>query len=89
MIDEMVGIIEKGKNEGTIVDCNPELLVHLISAMNKGIFIHVNKENKFNIANIEPETLFNAFIKIVCDHFINKSSEKPNNNIEKARKING
>jgi hypothetical protein len=39
--------------------------MHLMSAVNKGIFIHTNKENRFNIANIDSDDLYRTVIKMM------------------------
>ena len=65
MSEEVSNVIEKGQQEGIIMDCKPELIMHLMSAFNKGIFIHTNKENRFSIANIDPDDLYRMVINIV------------------------
>jgi TetR/AcrR family fatty acid metabolism transcriptional regulator len=67
MMDEVLRIVEKGQAEGVIGKYDPRLLVHLFSAVNKGILIHSNKEKKFEIADIEPESLQGLFIRILGD----------------------
>lgn len=65
MSEEVSNVIEKGQQEGIIMDCKPELIMHLMSAFNKGIFIHTNKENRFSIANINPDDLYRMVISIM------------------------
>jgi AcrR family transcriptional regulator len=50
--------VEKAIAAGLMIDVDPELLVHLLSAINKGIFVHANKQKKFEIADIHPLELF-------------------------------
>jgi len=54
-----------GQREGVIVDYNPELLIHLLSALNKGIFIHTNKESRFSIADIDPDSLYEIAVNLL------------------------
>ena len=56
--------VDKAIDEGSIFDEDSILLVHLMSAINKGIFIHTNKEKRFEIADIDPEKLFDVVISI-------------------------
>lgn len=59
MFDEMLKVLKKGQAEGDLIsDYDPRLVSHLLSAMNKGIFIHTNKESKFNIASVDPDDLY-------------------------------
>ena len=65
MIENMTELIKRGQKEGAIAPCDPELLVHLFSAMNKGIFIHANKEGKFNIASIPAQGLQELLLELI------------------------
>lgn len=59
LFDESRTVMEKAKSEGILSpELSTELVIHLMSAMNKGIFIHTSKENKFEIANVDPDKLF-------------------------------
>lgn len=58
-------MVKKARETGAIIDVNPTLLVHLLSAVNKGIFVHANKEKRFDVAEIEPHELFNLFLVII------------------------
>jgi hypothetical protein len=57
--------MERGQREGIIMNYDPELMIHLMSALNKGIFIHTNKENRFSIANIDPDVLHQMVINML------------------------
>lgn len=57
--------VEKACSTGVIIDVNPILLVHLLSAINKGIFIHANKEKRFDVAEIKPRELFDLLLMIL------------------------
>jgi len=65
MFEEASKVFERGQQERIILDYSPELLMHLMSAVNKGIFIHTNKENRFNIANIDSDDLYRTVIKMM------------------------
>ena len=52
-------------DQGVIRPFDPILLVHLLSAVNKGIFMHANKERQYEIADIEPDDLFDLFMAIL------------------------
>ena len=65
MFEDLIKIVERGQREGVIVKCNPELLIHLMSALNKGIFIHTNKESKFSIAEIDPARLYDIAVNLL------------------------
>lgn len=75
MIDVTVKRIQ-AKKEGLCIQYDPELLVHLMSAINKGIFVHTNKENRFNIADINSDQLYAACIKLFNKGLFSISSEK-------------
>ncbi|MFH1154477.1 MAG: TetR/AcrR family transcriptional regulator [Pseudomonadota bacterium] len=59
--------VEKSIASGAMIDVDPELLVHLLSAINKGIFIHANKEKKFEIADINPDEIF-KLLEIILEN---------------------
>jgi TetR/AcrR family fatty acid metabolism transcriptional regulator len=58
MFKNVVEVVKKAQKNGQVVDVDPTLLAHLMSAINKGIFIHASKERRFDIANISPNKLF-------------------------------
>lgn len=64
MFDEVLVVINKARDNGVILDVDPSLLVHLMSAINKGIFTHASKEKRLEIADIGPEKLF-GLLKII------------------------
>jgi AcrR family transcriptional regulator len=55
----------EASTQGVIRPFDPLLLVHLLSAVNKGIFMHANKERQYEIADIKPEELFELFMSIL------------------------
>lgn len=73
IFDELRSVVDKIQSEGLISpDINPEHFIHLISAINKGIFIHTNKERKFEIANIEPTELYNLIVTVLSKWLFKK-----------------
>ncbi|MBN1881885.1 MAG: TetR/AcrR family transcriptional regulator [Deltaproteobacteria bacterium] len=64
-IREARPLVKLAFEEGVIIDIEPEMLIHLISAVNKGIMTHTHKERKFNIAHIDPESLYSQFRHIL------------------------
>lgn len=64
MFKSVVGPIKRAQRDGKVQDINPLLLVHLMSAINKGIFTHTNKERRFEIANISPNKMY-EILKII------------------------
>jgi AcrR family transcriptional regulator len=58
-------LINKTIGENKIANTDPNLLMHLLSAINKGIFIHTNKEKRLAIADIKPQELFELLMFIL------------------------
>lgn len=65
MIETAVKITRKGQEQGLIAFCDPELLIHVISAFIKGTIFHTNKEAKLSIARVDPEQMQNLFMRLV------------------------
>jgi AcrR family transcriptional regulator len=59
MFNTLVTVFSKARRDGQIADVDPMLLAHLVSALNKGIIIHVSKERRFDVARINPDDLAN------------------------------
>ncbi len=78
IIDESLNVLNKAKENGYLIsEYDPGVIIHLLSAMNKGIFIHTNKENKFSIANINPDELYEVFVYLLnCGLFKKAEKEK-------------
>jgi AcrR family transcriptional regulator len=72
MIDIAVKIIEEGQHEGVFAACEPELLVHMMSAFSKGVLIHTNKEAKLNIASVSSENLQKLFMELLTSGFFKR-----------------
>jgi AcrR family transcriptional regulator len=60
---------------GLIVDVDPLLLAHLMSAINKGIFIHASKERRFNISRLTADDL-NGLMTTIMQHGLFKPPVK-------------
>lgn len=58
-------LVKEACDAGAIIPVDPIRLVHLLSAANKGIFIHANKEKRFDIAQIKPQELFDLLLMIL------------------------
>lgn len=67
ILDQCVDAIEERKLTGLFSSYSPELIAHMISAVNKGIFIHVTKEKKLDIRDLEheKEKLFELFLALL------------------------
>jgi AcrR family transcriptional regulator len=57
MFRATIEMVMAGQEEGIIRDIDPKLLVHMMSALNKGIIVHTNKERRFEIEDIDAESL--------------------------------
>ncbi len=58
MFRNTLPVIKRAQEEGLVREYDPRLLIHLMSAINKGIFTHTHKERRFEIAEIDPDALF-------------------------------
>ncbi|MBN2179326.1 MAG: TetR/AcrR family transcriptional regulator [Deltaproteobacteria bacterium] len=76
LIDEVVKVSEEPQNRGLMKDYDPELLFHLMSAINKGIFLHTNKSYRFKIASLDPEELYGLMIDLVEKGLFGESDQK-------------
>lgn len=65
MIDVCIRVVEEGQREGLILQCEPEMLIHMMSAFNKGVVIHTYKEAKLSIANVDGQQLQQLFVQLV------------------------
>lgn len=72
MIDQVKRVVIQGQEQGTIADYDPELIVHTMSAFNKGIFIHSNKESKLNIADVSTDHLNKTFWNLITSGLFTK-----------------
>lgn len=65
MFNTAENLFDRARASGEIIDVDTLLLAHLLSAVNKGIFIHASKEKRFDIAKINPSDLFNVLFAIM------------------------
>lgn len=64
--------------DGKLIAIQPRHLINVIKAINKGIFIHANKERRFRtVVDISPETLFDLFKIILKGGVIRSSPNLP------------
>jgi AcrR family transcriptional regulator len=61
--------IRRAQAKGYVPGYDPNLLWHIVSAINKGIFIHTDKERKFKVSNIDSEDLYQEFVKLLREGF--------------------
>jgi AcrR family transcriptional regulator len=76
MIDEVVRVSEEPENKGLLGGYDPELLFHLMSAINKGIFLHTNKSYRFKIAALDPEKLYGLMVELIGRGLFGESEQK-------------
>lgn len=78
-IDEMYRIIiehiKLASKDGKELNIEPQLLLHVVMAIHKGIFIHGEKDQRFNKYNITPDKLFDLFKIVLKEGVIRSSSD--------------
>jgi TetR/AcrR family fatty acid metabolism transcriptional regulator len=57
--------LEGKKCPGMLGDIHPILVTHLLSAMNKGLFMQVDKEKGFDIPSVSEDKLFDLMRKVL------------------------
>lgn len=65
MIDRATDLLRKGQKAGLIQPVEPEILVNLMSAVNKGFLIHTRKQSRLSISNIDPQKLKSMFWELI------------------------
>jgi AcrR family transcriptional regulator len=70
--------IINAKGKGYFLQYDPSLLWHIVSSINKGIFIHTDKERKFRVSNIDSDDLYNEFVKLLKEGFNIQETVSPN-----------
>lgn len=70
--------IIRAQEKGYVSGYNPNLLWHIVSSINKGIFIHTDKERKFKVSNIDSDDLYKEFVKLLKEGFNIKEAVSPN-----------
>jgi hypothetical protein len=61
--------IIRAQEKGYVSGYDPNLLWHIVSSINKGIFIHTDKERKFKVSNIDSDDLYKEFVKLLKEGF--------------------
>ncbi|MEW6262265.1 MAG: TetR/AcrR family transcriptional regulator [Thermodesulfobacteriota bacterium] len=65
LIEQAIRLVRRGQAQGVINDAlDAERMVHLVSAVNKGILIHTSKQAKWSIANVRPSDLMGGFLRL-------------------------
>ena len=72
MIEEMTKLIDRAIGDKHLKNYDPETVLHMFSAFNKGVFIHTNKAKRFGIADIDAQQLFEFFSEIVFREIFRK-----------------
>lgn len=65
MMRSSMELVLAGQEEGYLRDIDPKLLVHLMSAVNKGIIVHAHKERRFELADIDARDLQRTFAELL------------------------
>ncbi len=65
MMQSSLELVVAGQDEAYLRDLDPKLIVHLMSAVNKGIIVHAHKERRFEIENIDARQLQAAFTQLL------------------------
>ena len=61
--------IIRAQEKGYVSGYDPNLLWHIVSSINKGIFIHTDKERKFKVSNIDSDDLYKELVKLLKQGF--------------------
>jgi AcrR family transcriptional regulator len=69
--------IIRALGKGHVLEYDPNLLWHIVSSINKGIFIHTDKERKFRVSNIDSDDLYQEFVKLLKEGFKIKDMGSP------------
>ncbi len=65
MMQSSLELVLAGQEEEYLRDLDPRLIVHLMSAVNKGIIVHAHKEKRFEIADIDARALQDTFAQLL------------------------
>ncbi len=77
VFDEMIKVMDKAHAAGLLCKkYEPMIIIHLLSAMNKGIFIHTNKENRFNIAQVDTDEMYRLVYDMLRTGLFSKDSKE-------------
>ncbi len=73
IIKEIAEVVKKGQQEGVIIEHDPELLVHLVVAICKGIYSHASTEDKLLNVSISPDDLFGTLFQVLTKDVIKQT----------------
>jgi AcrR family transcriptional regulator len=65
MMRSSLELVLAGQEEEYLRDLDPRLIVHLMSAVNKGIIVHAQKEKRFELADIDARALQVTFAQLL------------------------
>jgi AcrR family transcriptional regulator len=65
MIKDIAEVVRKGQEQGVVIDHDPELLVHLVLAVCKGIYSHANLETNLLNTDVSLDALFETLFTIL------------------------
>lgn len=86
MMDAVIRMAKEPKVRELLGDHDPELLYHLMSAINKGIFFHTNKSDRFKIAAIDPEKLHTLVVELIQNGLAARSFSVGDGKLKDTRK---
>ncbi|MFH1137870.1 MAG: TetR/AcrR family transcriptional regulator [Pseudomonadota bacterium] len=65
LIEQAIRLVRRGQAQGVIHDAvDAERMIHIFSAINKGILVHTGKQAKWSIANVQPWDLMGGFLSL-------------------------
>ncbi|MFH1154465.1 MAG: TetR/AcrR family transcriptional regulator [Pseudomonadota bacterium] len=65
LLKTAVGVLKEGQKQGLIGDHDPEVLVNMLSAFLKGIFLHTQKQTIWGITDLDPALLKEMFWTLI------------------------
>jgi Transcriptional regulator len=70
LVDQTADFLREKQPNGLFRGYSPELVTHMISAVNKGIFLQITKESSLGIPGPVYDDLLNLFCDMIlyCDH---------------------
>lgn len=83
MFKSVTGVVRKAQKDGLLIDVDPMLLSHLMSAINKGIFTHASKERRLEIADVSQEKLYELLKLILKGGLIRKKAQSTKSSTSK------
>jgi AcrR family transcriptional regulator len=65
-------VVKRGQKKEVFADCDPQLLVHFISAVIKGISFHTNKHESLKWTQVDPDKLYGMFNLVLNSFLVEK-----------------